>query len=192
MIEMNLTYKTLLLTVGLLGGSFVHASTAGVSLTNETVKGDVNLDMGAFGLNAGITNDIDTNSSTAHVGLTVQDSEGGDGPLEVGVGIRLYIIDADLEDDEDELSGAISLGGWYRYTLQQANRLSIYGSLYYSPKVLSFSNLDHTYTYDFRLEYMTMRNARAYISYANTVVVYDDNTRTEINKGFSVGANVDF
>jgi len=189
---MNLTYKTLLLTVGLLGGSFVHASTAGVSLTNETVKGDVNLDMGSFGLNAGITNDIDTNSSTAHVGLTVQDSEGGDGPLEVGVGIRLYIIDADLEDDEDELSGAISLGGWYRYTLQQANRLSIYGSLYYSPKVLSFSNLDHTYTYDFRLEYMTMRNARAYISYANTVVVYDDKTRTEINKGFSVGANVDF
>ncbi|WOD07351.1 YfaZ family outer membrane protein [Marinomonas sp. GJ51-6] len=190
---MNLTYKTLLLTVGLLGGSFVHASTAGVSLTNETVKGDVNLDMGSFGLNAGITNDIDTNSSTAHVGLTVQDSEGGNGPLEVGIGIRLYVVDTDVgSDDDEDLSAALSLGGWYRYTLQQANRVSIYGSLYYSPEVLSFSNLSHTYTYDFRLEYITMRNARAYISYANTILIYDDDTRKEINKGFSVGANVDF
>jgi hypothetical protein len=192
MLEMNLTYKSLLLTAGILGASFVHASSAGVSLTNETVKGDINLDMGSFGLNAGVTNDVEENSSTAHVGLTVQDSEGGDGPLEVGIGIRLNVIDADLDNDDDELSVALGLGGWYRYTLQQANRLSIYGSLYYSPEVLSFSNLDHTYTYDFRLEYMTMRNARAYISYANTVVVYDDDRRAEFNKGFSVGATVDF
>lgn len=189
--EMNLTYKALLLTVGLVGGSLVHASTAGVSLTNETVNGNVNLDMGSFGLNAGVTNDLDTNSSTAHVGVTVQDSEGGNGPLEVGVGARVSLIKTDI-GGEDKLTAALGLGGWYRYTLQQANRLSIYGSLYYSPEVLSFSDLDHTYTYDFRLEYMTMRNARAYISYANTVVVYDDNSRAEINKGFSVGANVDF
>ncbi|MFT2099186.1 YfaZ family outer membrane protein [Marinomonas sp. 2405UD66-6] len=188
---MNLTYKTLLLTVGLLGGSFVHASTAGVSLTNETIKGDVNLDMGSFGVNAGVTNDTETNSSSAHVGLTVQDS-GGNGPLETGLGVRLNVIDADLNDDDNEFSVALSLGGWYRYTLQQANRLSIYGSLYYAPEVLSFSNLNHTYTYDFRLEYLTMRNARAYISYANTVIIYDDETRKEINKGFSVGATVDF
>jgi len=189
---MNLTHKTLLLTLGILGSSVVNASTAGVSLTNETVQGDVNLDLGSFGLNAGITHDSDENSSTGHVGLTVEDSEGADGPLQVGLGVRLYVMDADLNDDENELSAALSLGGWYRYTLQQANRVSIYGSGYYSPQVLSFSNLDHMYTYDFRLEYMTMRNSRAYIRYGNTVIVYDDNSRKEINKGFSIGAVVDF
>ncbi|ETX11485.1 hypothetical protein MUS1_09370 [Marinomonas ushuaiensis DSM 15871] len=189
---MNLTYKALLLTLGFLGSSVVYASTAGVSLTNDTVQGDVNLDLGSFGFNAGITHDSDGSSSTGHVGLTVEDSEGAGGPLQVGLGVRLYVIDADLNDGDNELSAALSLGGWYRYTLQEANRISIYGSGYYSPEVLSFSNLNHTYTYDFRLEYMTMRNSRAYINYGNTVVVYDDNSRKEINKGFSVGAVVDF
>lgn len=189
---MNFTHKALLLTIGILGSSFVSASTVGVSLTNETVKGDVNLSLGSFGLNAGITHDTEESSSVAHVGLSVQDSQGGDGPLQVGIGVRLSIIDADLEDDENELSAALGLGGWYRYTLQQANRLSIYGSLYYSPEVLSFSNLNHTYTYDFRLEYMTMVNSRAYISYSNTVVIYDDGEREEISKGFSIGAVVGF
>ena len=189
---MNIMHKALLLTFGILGSSFVNASTAGVSLTNETVQGDVNVDIGRFGLNAGVTHDSDENSSTGHIGLTVEDSEGDGGPLQVGLGVRLYVIDADLNDDENEVSAALSLGGWYRYTLQQANRLSIYGSLYYSPEVLSFSNLDHMYTYDLRLEYMTMRNSRAYIRYGNTVIVYDDDSRKEINKGFSVGAVVDF
>ncbi len=188
---MNHTYKTIFFTVGVLGSSLTYASTAAISLTNGTAKGDVNLNMGAFGVNAGITHDNDENSSLAHVGVTVEDSE-SNGPLQVGVGVRVYVIDADLDDDDSELSGAFSVGGWYRYTIPEANRLSIYSSIYYSPEVLSFSNLDHMYTYDFRLEYMATQNARTYINYGNTVVVYDDDSRKEINKGFSIGAQVDF
>ena len=53
---MNLTHKALLLTVGILGSSIVNTSSAGVStLTNDTVKGDINLNMGAFGVNGGVT-----------------------------------------------------------------------------------------------------------------------------------------
>ncbi|MCV2402791.1 YfaZ family protein [Marinomonas sp. C2222] len=190
---MNQKFKTLLLTAGVLGASFTYASNATVSLTNETAQGDIDLQLGNINLNAGITHDVDVNASTTHVGINVQDSEsGGGGPLEIGVGIRAILIDADINDDEDELSAALGVGGWYRYTIQQANRLSLYASLYYSPEVLSFSNLDHTYTYETRLEYMTTQNARAFIRYGNTVVVYDDGERNEINRGFSVGANVGF
>ncbi|NLQ16402.1 hypothetical protein HGG82_02040 [Marinomonas sp. M1K-6] len=188
---MNLTHKALLLTAGILGSSIVNASTAGVSLTNNTVQGDINLNMGSFGINSGITHNDEANTSTAHIGVTVEDSDTS-GPLQVGLGIRLYAIDADLDNDNDDLSVALALGGWYRYTLQQANRLSIYGSAYYSPEVLAISNLDHMYTYDIRLEYMTMRNARAFVRYGRTVTVYDDNSRKEIDKGLSVGATVDF
>lgn len=187
---MNLTHKTLLLTACIFGSSVVGASTADVSLTNDTVKGDVNLDMGSFGVDAGITHDKDESTSTAHLGLSVQDSDTS-GPLQVGIGARLYAIDANL-DEEDDLSVALALGGWYRYTIPQANRVSIYGSVYYSPEVLSFTNLDHMYTYEFRAEYMTMRNARAYIRYGRTVTVYDDGFRKESNKGLSIGATVDF
>ncbi|PYF84855.1 MULTISPECIES: YfaZ family outer membrane protein [Marinomonas] len=188
---MNATYKTLLVTAAILGTSAVNAaSTAGVSLTNETVKGDVNFDMGTFGVDAGIAYDKDENFTTTHLGVNVQDADTS-GPLQVGIGARVYGIDADLKDDSD-VSMALALGGWYRYTLPEANRISIYGSLYYAPEVLSFTNLDHMYTYELRAEYMTMRNARAYISYGNTVAVYDNDSRIEANKGFAIGAMVDF
>jgi len=188
---MNLTHKALLLTAGILGSSIVNASSAGVSLTNDTVKGDINLNMGTFGVDAGMSYDKDESLSTAHLGLNVVDTESGSGPLEIGIGTRLYAIQADREQ-EDDVSLALTLGGWYRYTLPEANRLSIYGSLYYAPEVLSFTNLDHMYTYEFRAEYMTMRNARIYLSYGKTTVVYDDNSRINANEGFAIGATVDF
>ena len=188
---MNFTHKTLLLTVSILGSSLVNASSASVALTNDTVKGDINLNMGTFGIDAGMSYDKDESLSTAHLGLNVEDSEGATGPLQVGIGARLYAIEADRKQ-EDDVSLALALGGWYRYTLPEANRLSIYGSLYYAPEVLSFTNLDHMYTYELRAEYMTMRNARVYLSYGKTTIVYDDNARIEANKGLSIGATVDF
>lgn len=186
----HFTCKTLMLTAGIFGSSVVFASSAGVSLTNETVKGDFNLSMGTFGVNAGITRDDDADSSTAYVGVTVEDSDTS-GPLQAGLGARVYAIDQDRTDDND-FSMALSLGGWYRYTLPQANRVSIYGSLYYAPEVLSFGDLDHMYTYEFRGEYMTMRNARVYVSYNKTITIYDDGSRSESDDGLAVGATVSF
>jgi hypothetical protein len=188
---MNLTQKALLLTASILGSSIVNASSAGVSLTNDTVKGDINLNMGTFGVDAGMSYDKDESLSTAHIGLNVEDSEGARGPLQISIGARLYAIDADRKQDDD-VSLAVALGGWYRYTIPEANRISIFGSLYYAPEVLSFTDLDHFYTYELRTEYMTMRNARIYLSYGNTMVIYDDKSRKEANSGFSVGATVDF
>ncbi|WP_421852050.1 YfaZ family outer membrane protein [Marinomonas sp.] len=187
---MNFTHKTLLLAVGILGSSIVNASTADVALTNETVKGGLNFNMGTFGIGAGMSYDKDKSVTTAHIGLGVEDSDTS-GPLQVGLGVRLYGVDADLKDNDD-VSVALALGGWYRYTLPQANRLSIFGSLYYAPQVLSFTNLDHMYVYELRAEYMTMRNARAFISYGKTEIIYDNDTRKEANNGFAIGATVDF
>ena len=189
---MNVTYKALALTAALLGSSLIHASTAGVALTNDTAHAEVNLSMGTFGIEGGATYDSDASASIGYVGLLVQDSEGDNGPFEAGVGFRAYVIGADVSDNDNEISSAIGLGGWYRFTIPQANRLSLFGSLYYSPEVLTFSNADHMYNYDFRFEYMVMQNARAFLRYSNTVVVYDDDSRNEIDKGFSIGATVEF
>ena len=188
---MNHTYKTILLTASILGSSLTYASTAAISLTNETAKADVNLTLGAFGVNGGIIHDTEENSSVAHAGVTIEDRSGS-GPLQSGVGIRVFAVDADVDNDDDEISGAVAVGGWYRYTLPEANRLSIYSSVYYSPEVLAFSNLHHMYSYDFRFEYSPVENTRTFIQYGNTVIVYDDDSRKEINKGFSVGAEANF
>ncbi|MDE8603194.1 YfaZ family outer membrane protein [Marinomonas sp. RSW2] len=189
---MNLTHKTLLLTAGILGSSLVNASTASVALTNETVKGDASFDMGTYSVDAGFSYDKDESVTAGYLGLGIDDSD-TNGPLQVGLGVRLYGIYADLKDDGD-VSAAIALGGWYRYTIPEANRLSIFGSLYYAPESLSLTNLDHMYVYELRAEYMTMRNARAFLSYGKTRIVYENKigTRKEVNNGFAIGATVDF
>lgn len=188
---MNLARKTIVLTAGIMGSTLVAASTASVNMTNDKIQANVNLNMGSFGVNGGITQDNKRDVTSGHIGVNIQDRDTS-GPLEIGIGVRLNVANADF-DDEDKLTVALGLGGWYRYTLQDANRLSIYGSGYYSPEILSFSsNLERSYTYDLRFEYMTMRNARAYLRYGNNVIVYKDGTRREFNKGFSVGATVDF
>ena len=183
--------KALVLALGLTGSSLVSASNASINLTNDRINGDANLNMGNFTISGGGTYDEDTNSSIAYLGLGVEDAE-PNGPLQAGIGVRGSLIDTDTEDDENELAVAVGLGGWYRYTLPQANRLSIYGSGYYSPEILSITNLHHTYTYEFRGEYMTMRNARAFVRYGKTVIVFDDGSHKDINAGISVGATVDF
>ncbi|UTW01476.1 hypothetical protein KDW99_10195 [Marinomonas rhizomae] len=189
---MYFTHKALLLTAGILGSSLVSASTATVALTNETVKGDANFDMGTYGVDAGFSYDKDESISTGYIGLGIEDSD-PTGPLQVGLGARIYGIDTDLKNDSD-ISVAIALGGWYRYTIPEANRLSIFGSLYYAPESLSLTNLNHMYVYEVRAEYMTMKNARAFVSYGKTRIVYDNaaGTRKEANNGFAVGATVEF
>ena len=183
--------KALLVALGLTGSTLVSASNASLNLTNDVINGDATLNLGNFALSGGGTYDEDTNSSIAYVGIGVEDAE-PNGPLQAGIGIRGSVIDTDTEDDENKLAAAVGIGGWYRYTLPQANRLSIYGSGYYSPEILTLTELAHTYTYEFRGEYMTMRNARAYVRYGKTVVVFDDGSHKDINAGISVGATVDF
>ncbi|MEL0613726.1 YfaZ family outer membrane protein [Marinomonas arenicola] len=188
---MNLTNKALLLTAGILSSSMVLASNAGVSLTNDLAKADVSLDMGPFALTAGGTHDSDDDTSSAYVGLNIQDTDTS-GPLQIGLGVRVYALDNNLNGRNDDVAVAAALGGWYRYTFPMANRLSIYGSAYYSPEVLSVSRLDHMYTYDVRGEYMTTQNTRVYIGYGSTVSVYTNDERRETSDGLSVGASVAF
>ena len=188
---MKLTHKVLLLTAGILSSSMVLASDADISLTNDLLKGNVNLDLGPFALSAGGNHDSDDDTSSAYIGLNVQDSDVS-GPLQIGLGIRLYALDDNLKDKNDDIAFAAALGGWYRYTLPMANRLSLYASGYYAPKILSVSRLDHMYTYDLRGEYMTTQNTRVYLGYGSTVSVYTNNERRETDNGFNIGASVNF
>ncbi|MEL0636828.1 MULTISPECIES: YfaZ family outer membrane protein [Marinomonas] len=188
---MNLTNKALLLTAGILSSSMVFASTAGVSLTNDLVKADVAIDAGPFSISGGGTHDADNETSSAYVGINIQDSDTS-GPLQIGLGVRIYALDNNMQGKNDEIAVATALGGWYRYTFPMANRLSFYASGYYAPTVLSVSRLDHMYTYDVRGEYMTTQNTRAYIGYGSTVSVYTNGERRETSDGLSIGASVAF
>ena len=208
---MNLTSKAILLTSGILSSFMVLASSANISLTNDLVKGDVSLDAGAssltggdsqvsetqphddvgtFYFTAGGAHDASDHTSAGYIGLSVQDTN-EISPLQIGLGIRLYALDNN-RGDKNNVAVATALGGWYRYTLPTANRLSIFASGYDAPTVLSVSWLDHMYTYDVRGEYMTTRHIRIYIGYGRIVSHYENDDRVATSKGASIGASVDF
>ncbi|MBJ7538228.1 YfaZ family outer membrane protein [Marinomonas transparens] len=189
---MTQTKQALLIAAGILSSSWVLASSADLNLTNDKANAAVTLNIDKAAVSVGGMYDEGDNTSYVFMGLGVEDAE-ANGPLAVGIGLRGYAIDTDRDSGRDT-SAAVGVGGWYRYTFPQANRLSLYASGYYSPQILTISNADHVYNYEARLEYMTMRNARAYIRYSKMVVVFDDanESRKELDHGFSIGASVDF
>ncbi len=191
---MNLTSKTLLLTAGVLSSSMALSSTASIDLTNDMLNTNVNIDHSTFTIDSGVTYDKSVNAFSARVGFGIQDKS-ITGPLRVGLGARIYALNSRLEDQRysiHDIAVAAALGGWYRYIFPMANRLSIYASGYYSPSILTISRLDHMYIYAIRLEYMTMHNTRAFISYGATKATYKMGERQKFGAGISVGVNVAF
>lgn len=156
------------------------------SLSNDSVKVDVSLDQGSYFLDAGGMYHSD-DGKYGYIGAHIEDKDlSEDYPLQIGIGARLLAIDTDYDVNESGM--AVGLGGFYRYTFPKANRFNIYGSLYYSPNVLSFENIDNMYQAEIRAEYRTLRNALVYVRYGLTNVDLDSYSKDfEMNKGFGLG-----
>lgn len=178
--------KMLPLALGALISFQASADTIEGSLSDKAVKVDVSLDQGKYFLDAGGMYHSD-DGKYGYIGAHIEDQDTAkDYPVQVGLGIRLLAIDTDYNVDNAGMS--VALGGFYRFTFPKANRFSIYGSLYYSPQVLSFSNIDHMYQAEVRGEYRTLRNARVFIRYGLTSVDLSSySSDAEMNKSLGLG-----
>ena len=169
----------------------VSASTFEGSLSDESVKVDLSTDQKTYFLDAGGMYHTE-DGSYLYLGAHIEDKDTKkDYPLQIGLGARLLAIDAKLGNDDAGM--AIGLGGFYRYTFPKANRFSVYASLYYAPKVLSFDNIDKLYQTEVRAEYRTLRNARVFVRYGLTGVDFSKyNQNYEMNKGIGLGVVANF
>lgn len=188
-----MTMKKLLpIVLGAAISMTAHASdTVEGSLSNDAVKVDMSLDQGKYFFDAGGMYHTD-DGKYGYIGAHIEDIDTAkDYPVQIGLGMRLMAIDT--EYDVDNAGMAIALGGFYRYTFPKANRFSVLGSLYYSPKVLSFQNIDSMYQAEIRGEYRTLRNARVFLRYGLTSVdleSYRDDV--DMNKGVAIGVSATF
>ena len=120
-----------------------------------------------------------------HGGFHLVDAAANSGtPLQAGLGLRLVYTNTD-EVDFDGMS--LALGGFFRYTLPNANRFNIGGAVYYAPDVVSFGDQSEYYEIGLRLGYNVIRDADVYIGIREIEAEYDDAGSFEFDSSVHVG-----
>lgn len=168
----------------------VFASDADLSLTNDSVKGQVNF----FGnnsdlqLGAGYT----YHEGSRHIFNLDFHAQGrtalGNLPTTAGIGVRSMAWDQKKAD-----GGAVGLGGFATVNVPEAPGLSFTGSLHYAPSILSFGDSDDMTSVELRANYRVIRNAELFAGYRylNTELEYTDRD-VNLDEGVMAGMKIFF
>lgn len=120
-----------------------------------------------------------------HGGFHLVDAAANSGtPLQAGLGLRLVYTNTDPVDFD---GFSLALGGFFRYTLPNANRFNIGGAVYYAPDVVSFGDQSEYYEIGLRLGYNVIRDADVYIGIREIEAEYDDAGSFEFDSSVHVG-----
>ncbi|NWN91349.1 hypothetical protein HLV39_07555 [Marinobacter adhaerens] len=173
----------------------VMASDLDLSLTNDSVKGQVNF----FGTN----NDLQLGAGytyhegSRHIGNVDFHAQGrtalGNLPTTAGIGLRAIGWD----DDNDYDGGAVGLGGFATINIPDVPGLSFTGGLHYAPTILSFGDSDDMTSVELRGNYRVIRNAELFAGYRylNTdldVSGYGHKDDINLDEGVMVGMKIFF
>ncbi len=101
------------------------------------------------------------NGDVLHVGVHLVDlAASGRDKLEAGLGGRIVYTDGEFSKQ----SGfGVPIGGFVRFVPQTLDRLSVSGSLYYAPSILSIGDVDNYQEYSIRVSYNVLRQADLYV-----------------------------
>lgn len=168
-------------TLGLLSLG-ANASSVSGTLSDDTAKLNASLSMEPVEIEAGALY-LSDGGQSGYVGVMVVDKAD---PIEVGVGARVRALEGDLGAGDSGY--AMGLGGYYRFTIPQANRVSLYASGYYYPGLFSYGDVKRQHEADLRIEYYATRNARIYFSYSVIKTEFEDhNDKYTLDEGVHVG-----
>ncbi|WP_303290665.1 YfaZ family outer membrane protein [Marinobacter sp. SS5-14b] len=169
----------------------VMAADLDLSLTNDSVKGQVNF----FGtqeelqLGAGYT----YREGSRHIGNVDFHAQGrtalGNLPTTAGIGMRGIAWDDDQVD-----GGAIGLGGFATVNIPDVPGLSFGGNLHYAPSILSFGDSDDMTSLELRGSYRVIRNAEVFLGYRylNTELDFAGNPDINLDEGVLAGMKIFF
>lgn len=129
----------------------------------------------------------DSGVDVAAAGIHVVDYAGTRGDILVGVGARLYYVDADSTD-----GGAVALGGFARIPLSPSGRAGVAGGLYYAPDASSFGDLTGFLEYDFRAFFQVIEPADVYVGYRRLRGSFDGAGGIVLDRGLHFGLVLTF
>ncbi len=130
------------------------------------------------------------NGDAVHVGVTLRGfaSEGAN-PIRAGLGGRLAFVDGDRTDQ----SGfGLGVGGFLSYTLTRFNRITLTGAAYFTPNVLTDSDLEKYQDYTARIGYQFMRDAEVYLGVRYIKGDFDGAPNVVFDDGMHIGFSINF
>ncbi len=130
------------------------------------------------------------NGSAVHVGLHLIDlAASGRDKVEAGIGGRVVYTNG---DSSRQNGFAVPLGGFVRITPRAMNRLSVSGSAYYAPSILSIGDMEKYQEFSIRVSYNVLRQADAYIGARYVRGDYDDAPDVRYDTGMHIGMTLRF
>jgi hypothetical protein len=106
-------------------------------------------------------------------------------PVYVGLGGRLLWVDGGPH------SGTVlALGGHGRFTLPDADRVSIGGHLYFAPDVLSFGQSSGYFEFAARGEYQVLQSSWVYLGYRRARANFSGVNARTIDTGLHLGMRI--
>ncbi|KPQ28069.1 MAG: YfaZ precursor [Marinobacter excellens HL-55] len=169
----------------------VFASDLDLSLTNDSVKAQVNFfgSQNDLQLGTGYT----YHEGSRHIGNVDFHAQGrtaiGNLPTTAGIGMRGIAW-----DDDDLDGGAVGLGGFATVNVPDVPGLSFTGSLHYAPSILSFGDSDDMTSLELRGSYRVIRNAEVFAGYRylNTELDFARSPDVNLDEGILAGIKIFF
>ena len=184
------------LIVSLLGISFLCAQVLAdefdLSLNANALRAEYfhEFDSNVLNLNGGWLYHTD-NGNVLHVGLLFSDlATQGPTKVRAGLGGRVVYTNGFTSN---QTGFALPLGGFVKVTPQAANRLSIAGSVYYAPNILSVGDMTKYQEYTVRIAYNVVRQADVYIGARYVRGDYKSTTPKDLyDTGMNIGMALRF
>lgn len=141
--------------------SALAGGTVDLSLNNDSVRFEYDATKIGSGLHvsAGVLHHVE-DGDVLSVGLNAVDVNDQKRSIFVGVGVKLFAYFANGDN-----SGALGVGGFFRYEDPALNGFGLGGQLYYAPRVTAISHTESFIETDFRVQYRIVPTARLYIGY---------------------------
>ncbi len=174
-----------------------QAASLDLNLNDEAVRGEFSGALsslfstdaeGQYQLGALYSDDENLDLKQIHAGLL---ATGDTGAQEVramaGLGVRAQYLDADGGD-----GGGLALGGQFDIRLAGFERLGLQGYFWYSPKVLTFGDIEDQSEWSLSADYQVLRNASVYVGYRQLRIDPDNGHAFDADDGFHLGFRFKF
>ena len=112
------------------------------------------------------------------------------GPIQFGLGFRGSY--GSLGIDDDSSLGNISIGGEVNFRPPLARKIAITGTVFYSPKILSFADSEELLEYSVDVNFELVPSSILYVGYRNITLDTPSVKGLEIEDNFHVGVRLTF
>lgn len=167
----------------------VFASDLDLSLTNDSVRGQVNFFEASDDLQLG--GGYTYREGRRHIFNVDFHAQGrtalGNLPTTAGIGMRAIGWEQRKLD-----GGALALGGYATVNIPAVPGFSVYGSAHYAPRILSFGDTDDLLSLELRAAYRVIRNADIFAGVRYLKSENDGPGRVHLDKGPLVGLKIYF